>query len=130
MRVVALICFRFRAAVLVGDFVFLEQFGHFFGDHVAIIGDGDDRELFSRLGLLFRRRLVGLFGCVSHRVTIHQGHWGVLSYSNASSDDFSGNCRLHPRQVTKYTASRTDSVARKSRLTPRWLQAVQEISFR
>ena len=79
-----------------GDFVFLEQLGHFFGDHVAIIGDGDERKLFSRLGLLFRRRLVGLFGCVSHMSTIHEDRWGVLIYSNASNDDFSGNCRLQP----------------------------------
>ncbi len=57
--------------MLVGDFVFLEQLGHFLGDHVAIVWDGDDGELFSHLGFLFRRRVVGLFGCVSHSVTIH-----------------------------------------------------------
>lgn len=57
--------------MLVGDFVFLEELGHFLGDHVAIVRDGDDGELFSHLGFLFRRRLIGLFGCVSHMATIH-----------------------------------------------------------
>lgn len=63
--------FRLGAAVLVGDFVFLEHLGHFLGDHIAIVGDGDDGELFSHLGLFCRRRLIGLFGCVSHMATIH-----------------------------------------------------------
>lgn len=57
--------------MLVGDFVFLEQLGHFLGNHIAIVGDGDDGELSSRLGLLFRRCLIGLFGCVSHDGSIH-----------------------------------------------------------
>lgn len=67
----ALVRFRFRAAVFVGDFVFLEHLGHFLGDHVAIVRNGDDGELFSQLGFLCGRRLIWLFGCVSHDVSIH-----------------------------------------------------------
>jgi len=63
--------FRFRAAVFMGDFVFLEHLRHFLGDHVAIVGDRDDGELFSHLGFRCRRRLIGLFWCVSHDVSIH-----------------------------------------------------------
>lgn len=58
--------------MLVGDFVFLEHLGHFLGDHIAIVRDGDDGELSSRLRLLFRRCVIGLFGCVSHIATIHK----------------------------------------------------------
>jgi hypothetical protein len=87
--------------VLVGDFVFLEHLGHFLGDHVAIVRDGDDGELFSHLGFLCGRCLVRLFGCVGHGVSIHWYGCDVLSYSKASSDDFSGNCRWHVWHVTK-----------------------------
>ena len=100
MRLEKLVCFRFRTAVLVGDLVFLEQVGHFFGDHVIIILNSDERDFFSRLGFIFRRRRIWLFWIVTHSFSIHQGMLWLI-YSNASSEDFSGNCRLQPLQVTK-----------------------------
>lgn len=96
-----LICFRLRAAVLVGHLVFLKQLGHFFGDHIAIILNSDEGDFFSHLRLFFRQRLVWLFWIVTHTSSIHQRRALWRTYSNASSDDFSGNCRLQPLQVTK-----------------------------
>ncbi len=87
--------------MLVRDLVFLEQLGHFFGDYITIILNGDEGDFFSHLGFFFRRGLVGLFWCFTHRISIHQQSLGLQIYSKASSDDFSGNCRLQPLQVTK-----------------------------
>jgi hypothetical protein len=98
---VRLIRFRFRAAVLVGDLVFLEQIRHFLGHHGIIILNSDEGDFFSHLRLFFRRRLVWLFLTIAHSFSIHQQGVLWLTYSNASSDDFSGNCRLQPLQVTK-----------------------------
>lgn len=62
----SLIRLRFRAAVLVGDLVFLEQICHFLGHHRIIVLNGDERDFFSRLGCFIRRRLVGLFRLFGH----------------------------------------------------------------
>lgn len=81
--------------MLVGDLIFFEEVRHFLGHHGTIILDGDQREFFSHLGLLFKRHVVSLFRLVGHSFSIHQ--WRVRRrYSNASSEDFSGNCRLQP----------------------------------
>jgi hypothetical protein len=42
-----------------------------------------------------------LFGCVTHTIIIHQQSLELRIYSKASNEDFSGNCRLQPLQVTK-----------------------------
>lgn len=42
-----LVRFRFRAAVLVGNFIFLEQLSHFLGHHLVVILNGDQGDLFS-----------------------------------------------------------------------------------
>jgi|GEM_PF-2081796 len=34
-----LICFRLGTAVLMTNPVFVEQFGHFFGNHIAVVRD-------------------------------------------------------------------------------------------
>lgn len=62
-----LIRFRFRATVLVGHLVFFEQVGHFFSHYRIIILNGEHRNFFSRLGLLFRRGGLRLFWMISHR---------------------------------------------------------------
>lgn len=96
-----LVRFRLRAAVLVGHLVFLEQIRHFLGHHRIIILNSDEGDFFSHFRLFFRQRLVWLFWIVTHTSSIHQQGVLWLTYSNASSDDFSGNCRLQPLQVTK-----------------------------
>lgn len=87
--------------MLVRDLVFLEQIRHFLGHHRIIILNSDEGDFFSHLRLFFRQRLVWLFWIVTHSSSIHQQGVLWLTYSNASSDDFSGNCRLQPLQVTK-----------------------------
>lgn len=87
--------------MLVGDLIFFEELRHFFRHYISIILNGDERDFFSRLGLFVRRGLVRLFGLVSHKLSIHQQRLGLWIYSKASSDDFSGNCRLQFWQVTK-----------------------------
>ncbi len=55
--------------MLMGDFVFLEEFFHLLGDHVAIVRDRDERDLFAGFRLLRLLRLLGwlgLFGIVTH----------------------------------------------------------------
>jgi hypothetical protein len=42
-----------------------------------------------------------LFRYLVHTISIHQRGALWRTYSNASSEDFSGNCRLQLRQVTK-----------------------------
>lgn len=54
--------------MLVGDLIFFEQLGHFFGHDITIILNGDQRDFFSLLGFLFRRGEVRLFWVVSHRI--------------------------------------------------------------
>lgn len=87
--------------MLVGNLVFFEQLGHFFGHHRIIILNGDEGDFFSRLGRLYWRGLIGLFGWFTHVISIHQQSVELPIYSNASNEDFSGNCRLQPLQVTK-----------------------------
>ncbi len=67
-----LIRFRLRRSVLVGNLVFLEQLGHFFGDHITIILNGDEGDFFSHRGFFVRRRLFRLFWLVGHEMSIHQ----------------------------------------------------------
>ena len=50
--------------MLVGDFILFEEFLHLFGDHVAIVRDRDERDLFADLGRLIGR--LGLFGILCH----------------------------------------------------------------
>ena len=87
--------------MLVGHLVLFEEVRHLLGHHRIIILNGDEGDFFSRLRLFFRQRLVWLFLIIAHSFSIHQQGVLWLTYSNASSDDFSGNCRLQPLQVTK-----------------------------
>lgn len=49
-----------------GDFVFLKQLFHLFGDHVAVIRDGDQRNFFPGLRLILWFPRLGLFTCFTH----------------------------------------------------------------
>lgn len=42
--------------MLVGDLVFVEEFGHFLGDNVPIVGDGDEGDFLPCLWLRLRGR--------------------------------------------------------------------------
>lgn len=48
------VCLRFRSAVLMRHPVLIEQFLHFLGHDLGIVGDGNHRQRFLRLGLIFR----------------------------------------------------------------------------
>ena len=85
------------------DFILFEEFFHLFGNHVAVVRDGDKRDFFSglRSGFRFggvRRRL---FWLVAHGHSIHDWDIEKATYSNASSEDCSGNALLQFWQVTK-----------------------------
>ena len=99
-----LVRFGFRGTVLVRHPIFVEQFFHFFGNHVAIVRDGNKRDFFSGLGSGFRfgglRRWL-LFWLVAHGHSIHDRDIEKATYSKASSEDCSGNALLQFRQVTK-----------------------------
>lgn len=58
--------------MLVGNLVFFEELSHFLGHHISIILNGDERDLFSRLGIFVWRGLVRLFWIVNHIISIHQ----------------------------------------------------------
>ena len=95
-----LIGFRFGTAVLVADSIFVEHFGHFFGNHVAVVRDGNQRDFLAWLRLVRFRRL-GLFRLLSHVCSIHQGSSQKWSYSKASSEDCWGKVRLQLPHVKK-----------------------------
>ena len=100
-----LVCFGLRATVLMRDSVFIEHFRHFLGDHVAIVLDGHERDLFSYLGHWlwcgsFRGR-GGSFWGFTHGESIHQAAGEKGSYSNASREEGSGYVFWHEVQVRK-----------------------------
>ena len=70
---VGLIRFRFRTAMLVADAVFIEQLFHLRRDHVTVVRDGDQRDLFPGFRGL---GLVGLFGCGIHRYQYTRSGFG------------------------------------------------------
>ena len=100
-----LIGFGFGTAVLMADSVFVEHFGHFFGDHVTIVLNGNERDFFSWLGhWLWSGSFVGLGGslwCLTHGKSIHHAGDEKGSYSNASREERSGNVFWHAAQVRK-----------------------------
>jgi len=55
--------------------VFIEHFGHFFGDHVTIVLNGNERDFFSWLsrGLWSGSfgGVAGILWCPTHRQSIH-----------------------------------------------------------
>lgn len=90
-----LVCFGLSGTMLVTDPVFVEHLGHFFGDHVAIVLNGNERDFFSRLGHgLWGRSLGdlggGSFWCLTHAGIIHHAGDEKESYSNASREEGSG----------------------------------------
>ncbi len=52
--------------MLVRDLVFLEEFLHLLGDHVSIVRDRDERDLFPSFRLLWLFRLLGVFRFLTH----------------------------------------------------------------
>ena len=62
--------------MLVADPVFVEQLGHFFGDHVAVVRDGNQRDFFPDSGGLLGRgsHRLRLFRLVSHASSIHHSN--------------------------------------------------------
>ena len=56
--------------------IFIEHFGHFLGDHVTIVLNGNERDFFSHFGHGFWSRSFGAFGwtlwCLTHRHSIHE----------------------------------------------------------
>ena len=91
--------------MLVADSVFVEHFGHFFGDHVTIVLNGNERDFFSWLGHWLWSRSFGTLGWnfwrVTHGQSIHQGEGEKGSYSKASREERSGNVFWHAVQVRK-----------------------------
>ena len=92
--------------MLVGDFVFFKKFFHLFGDHVAIVRDRDERDLFARLGRLLGR--LRLFWIVAaHTKSIHQrialferferGIFSELPFTPATGDEIDRFTHRHRR---------------------------------
>jgi hypothetical protein len=79
--------------MLVRNLILVEQLGHFFGDHIAVVRDGDERDFLAGPGWTGRGvglgRLFGFF--VAHGFSIHHSMAVGLTYSNDSNVDFSGN---------------------------------------
>ncbi len=86
--------------MLVRYSVFVEYCGHLFGDHVAIVGDGNQRDFLAWLRQVWFRRL-RLFLFLSHICSIHQDNSQKWSYSNASREDCWGKVLLQLLQVKK-----------------------------
>jgi len=91
--------------VLVTNSVFIKHFGHFLGDHVTIVLNGNERDFFSWLG---RGLWSGSFGdlgrtfwCLTHAQSIHYGGGEKGSYSKASRDERSGYDFWQEVQVRK-----------------------------
>ncbi len=74
--------------------VFIEHLGHFFGDHVTVVLNGDERDFFSRLGHGLRsesfRGRVWSFWSLIHTESIHHTGGEKASYSKASRKERSG----------------------------------------
>ena len=83
-----------------GHPVFIEQLRHFFGDHIAVVRNGNQRDFFPGLRLV-RLRRIRLFWLLSHGCSIHQGNRQKGSYSKASSEDCCGKVFLQLLQVKK-----------------------------
>ena len=87
------------------DPVFVEHFGHFFGDHVTIVLNGNERDFFSWLGHgLWSGSLGGRgwnFWCLTHGGIIHHARDEKGSYSKASREERSGYVFWHALQVRK-----------------------------
>jgi len=85
--------------------VFVEHLGHFLGDHVAIVLNGDEGNFFSDLGHGLWSgsfgRLGGSFWCFTHAEIIHHAGGEKGSYSNASREDCSGYVFWHAVHVRK-----------------------------
>lgn len=82
--------------MLMADPVFIEQFRHFFSNHVPIVRHGHQRYFFPLGGRRF-----WLFRCwLIHRVSIHHPPVRV-GYSKASRSDFSLKGCAQDVQVTK-----------------------------
>ena len=62
--------------MLVTNSVFIEHFGHFLGDHVTIVLNGNKRDFFSYFGHGLGSRTFGTLGwtlwCLTHRYSIHE----------------------------------------------------------
>ena len=85
--------------------VFVEHLRHFFGDHVTIVLNGNERDFFSWLGHgLWSGRFGGLgwaLWYLTHTEIIHHAGGEKGSYSNASREDGSGYVFWHEVQVRK-----------------------------
>jgi hypothetical protein len=85
--------------------VFIEHFGHFLGDHVTIVLNGNEWDFFSWLGRgLWSGSFGGLGGslwCLTHGESIHHAGGEKGSYSNASRDERSGYVFWQAVQVRK-----------------------------
>ena len=89
--------------MLVAYPVFIEQLGHFFGDHVVIVRDGNQRDFFSSFFHIFRSRLVcrRLFWLIVHAESIHYSGDEKGTYSKASREERSGYVFWHAVHVRK-----------------------------
>ncbi len=91
--------------MLVTHPVFVEHLGHFFGDHVTIVLNSNERDFFSWLdhGLWSGsfRGLGGSLWCLTHGKIIHHAGDEKGSYSKASREDCSGYVFWHEVQVRK-----------------------------
>ncbi len=91
--------------MLVRNSVFIEHFGHFLGDHVTIVLNGNERDLFSRLDHGLWSGSFWTFGwtfwCFTHKEIIHHAGGEKGSYSNASREERSGYVFWHAVQVRK-----------------------------
>ena len=83
--------------------VFIEQLGHFLGDHVVIVWDGNQRDFFPRFFHTVCRRRVcrRLFWLIVHAGSIHYDSGEKGSYSNASREERSGYVFWHAVHVRK-----------------------------
>ena len=84
-----------------GDSIFIKKLLHLLGDHIPIVRDRDERNFLARLRLIVRFRRLRLFWLLTHITSIHLSREGKVSYSKASSEDFSGKVLLQFAQVTK-----------------------------
>ena len=89
--------------MLVTHPVFVEHLGHFLGDHVTIVLNGNERDFFSHLGhgLGSFWNVGWTFWCLTHAEIIHYAGDEKGSYSNASREEGSGYVFWHEVQVRK-----------------------------
>ena len=85
--------------------IFVEHRGHFLGDHVTIVLNGNKWDFFSWLSHRLYGRSLGGRGwslwCLTHGKSIHHSGGEKASYSNASREDCSGYVFWHALQVRK-----------------------------